>query len=126
MKSSKKVERNKTWEANDIILKDAFYKYIVDNKKSPSIQKLAEITNLNYNTVTKHLAELDFNIDIKPKFKLLTDKVIMRLGMEAIKTGRAPEVKLFNQLIEDWKEKSEVTGKDGESLITDVKITIVK
>jgi len=125
-KTNKKVEKNKTWFANDIILKDAFYDYIVKNKKSPTITKLAEITKLNYNTVTAHLAEMDFNTDLRPKFKLLTDKIIMRLGMEAIKTGKASEVKLWNQIVEGWSEKFEHTGKDGEQLISEVKITIVK
>lgn len=128
VKSSKKVatrSRNKTWQANDALLRDAYINLLVANKKSPTIRMLANETDLNYSTIVKHLKSLDFNIDIKPKHKLMTDAVVSALGMQAMK-GKAPEAKLFLQVIEDYRERSEVTGADGKDIITGVTVTIKK
>lgn len=105
-------KRNKTWVANDVIIKEAFAKYIEENTRSPTIRELANICKLNYNTVVKHLKVMSFESDIKPKHRFLTDQVILGLGKQAMK-GKAAEVKLWMQIVEGmvFKEGREVEDK---------------
>lgn len=125
-KSTQKVarSRNKTWQANDALLRDAYINLLVANKKSPTIRMLANETNLNFKTIVKHLKSIDFETDIKPKHRLMSDAVVSALGMQAMK-GKAPEAKLFLQVIENYRERSEVTGADGEA-INNITVRIIK
>lgn len=106
-------KRNKTWQVNDVIIRNAFLTWIEKYKKSPTLRELAKETKLNYNTVIKHLKDMSFETDVKPKFKALTDQVLLGLSVAAIKKGKAPEVKLWMQIVEGmvFKEGREIEDK---------------
>lgn len=125
IKKSKKEGKNRTWEANHELIESAYFKLLEQNKRVPTFKLLSEETKIGTTAIEKHLKELSLD-KWKPYFKPMTKKIIQRLGLEAMKTGRSPEVKLFMQLMEDYREKNEVTGKDGESLITAISVNIIK
>ena len=118
MKDDKK--RNRTWYANDYIIKNAFYEYVLKEKYSPSLRELAEITKLSHTTISKHLAKMDFEIDISPKLKLLSERVLLSVGMKAITKGSAAEGKLFLQAVEKIKFDRSETEVSGNLTIADL------
>ena len=121
MKTDKnEKKRNKTWYANDYIIKNAYYKFVIETKESPTLRQLAEKTNLNHNTIAKHLSNMDFEIDISPKLKLLSERVLLSVGMKAITKGSAAEGKLFLQAVEKIKFDRSETEVSGNLTIADL------
>ena len=89
----------------------------MSKKGYPATQRqLSEATGLSEVTIGKHCKEIKLS-NFCELFRTLTPRIITGLAAKAMK-GTAPEVKLWMQLTEDWKEstKSEHTGKDGAPL----------
>lgn len=102
-----KAKRNKTWEENNQIIEDAYFRLLEKNKRIPTYKILSEETKISFVTLQKHLKELSYN-QLKPYFRPMTKKILQRLSVQALKSGNAKEVKLYMQLIEDYREKSDV------------------
>lgn len=109
-KKDTKVDRNRTWEANHDVIENAYFKLLEQNKRVPSYHSIAKEAKLTYSTVFKHCQELSLD-KWKPLFKPMTKRIIQRLAVQALKTGKSQETKLFMQLIEDYREKSDVENK---------------
>lgn len=86
---------------------EAYVRLLFQNKKRPTHRMIADETGLGMRTVFRHLKKLNLVSDIKQAYKLKTDEIIQAL-FESAKNGKAPEVKLWLQFIEEWSEKSNV------------------
>lgn len=103
-KSSNPTRRD--WENNHELIQAAYFKLLEKNKKIPSIRQLMEETSLSDSTIERHLKDLGID-KIKHRFLPMIEQVIKRIGERAIATGKAPEAKLFLQVIADYREKNE-------------------
>ncbi len=54
-------EMRKDKRKNRIAIRNAFVKYLEENKKRPTYKELAEITGVSVRTVNRHLKEIDFS-----------------------------------------------------------------
>lgn len=118
MEKKKRID----FQSNQAKIQEAFVKFFSKKKRRPTICELAEYSGLSEKTVFRHLKKLGL-----PKFvetyKILTDNVLMALYSSA-KAGKAPEVKLWMQLIEGWNETTGVKHS-GEIKIDKIKFVRV-
>ena len=84
----------------------SFEKIYNDTGEYPSIRKIAADCGLSPKTVHKHCESLTLDF-FKPKYKLATDRVMKKLIKKIETDTLGSDVKIFNQLINDYKEKSE-------------------
>ena len=94
------------FEYNHYLISESFHKLLVANKRVPTLKAIAKDSGLHLNTVHTHLKQLSFE-EVKPKFKLMTERILTTLGVNAMNKGKAPEVKLFMQLVEGFMDKTE-------------------
>jgi len=90
--------------ANRLLIQEAYTKLFFQFKRKPSNREIADITGLHIKTVGRHLRYGGFN-EFKKMYKPLTHSVVQAL-YNACMNGKAAEVKLWLQFIEDWSESS--------------------
>lgn len=109
---SKKLEKvriptRRDWENNHIIIQEAYFKLLKKNERIPTVKQLMEVTGFSDGAIENHIKTI--NIDkIKNRLLPMIESVILKLGTNAAESGKAPEVKLFLQVIGDWRERNEV------------------
>ena len=106
-KKLQRVSRNTTWEHNHKLIETAAVEHIKNSNKAPSYEMYRKSTGLSNETTKKHLKEL--NLDIwKPLFKPFTPVILIKLLKSFLKDGKYSDAKLLMQLIEDYREKTDV------------------
>jgi hypothetical protein len=93
-------------ERNRELIKETMLAYFAEHGKMPSSHDLHELTGIHYNTVLKHVKEMKFE-PLKSPFRLLTPAVLEALYKRVTTTGDPVAAKLWLQVMEGWKEKSE-------------------
>ena len=91
------------WEKYDLIIEQAFFELLNETKKIPTQAAIAKRAGVSRLTVQTHMKEKNLS-QLLPKFKMFTAQVLKSLSLNAIESGKAPEIKLFMQLVESWKE----------------------
>ena len=86
---------------------EAYMRLLFERKKRPTHQQLAEDTGLSERTISRHLQKLRFEKNLQEVYKQKTDEVIQAL-LESAKKGKAAEVKLWLQFIEQWSESTNI------------------
>ena len=107
-----KLVKNKRrdWEDNHEIIQEAYFKLLKQNNKIPSVKKLCGATKLSHTTIVDHLK--DMSIDkIRVRLVPMIERILMKLGQNALNNGKAPEVKLFMQVVADYRDRE--TDKSG-------------
>ena len=112
MKMKKKklqdVTNGTVWKQNHTAIKEAFVKLYQEIKHSPTQAEIAKICNLSRKCVNEHLQVLKLD-DVTPAVKSETLEILYGLSKKA-KTGDAPAVKLWMQLVHGWKEETKHSG----------------
>ena len=57
--SEEEEEEHSDWQANQLILVQAYIGYFKGNGRAPSIRELADITGLSFDTVSAHIGEFE-------------------------------------------------------------------
>lgn len=76
----------------------------------PTSKEIAEKVGMTPGTVTKHIKQMNLE-NFRGTAQALIPDVLAALGRRAIIEGKAPEVKLFMQLVGEWEEKSKVDAE---------------
>lgn len=84
-----------------------FKKLMTKNGKKPTPTEISDESGISLRTVKRHLRKLRCELYLSD-FRILTDEIVVAL-YEKAKEGRAPEVKLWMQLIENWRETQGIT-----------------
>ena len=95
---------------NEIKIMNALSTILKENGKKPTTAEIARESGLGKRTVIRHLRNYNDGKCIKD-FKILTSKVIISL-FEKAKEGRAPEVKLWMELVEKIKEEQSAAPEE--------------
>jgi hypothetical protein len=103
-----KVTNKTVWENNHTVIKEAFVRLYEELKRSPTQAEIAKRCSLSRKCVNEHLKELKLE-DVTPAIKSETYEVLTGLTKKA-KTGDAPAVKLWMQLVHGWKEETKHSG----------------
>jgi hypothetical protein len=93
-------------EHNMELVKETMLAYFAEHGKLPSARILEELTGLHKNTVQKHVRSMKFE-PLKSPFRLLTPAVLEAIYKRVVNTGDPVAAKLWLQVMEGWKEKSE-------------------
>jgi len=101
-----KVKKRKDVETNRLLVEDAFVTIYEEKNRRPSHKELAIKTHLSEKTIMRHLQMMDQPEWIKD-LRVFTPKILLSL-YERAKEGRAPEVKLWFQLVEGFRESHDV------------------
>ncbi|CAB4218766.1 hypothetical protein UFOVP1596_41 [uncultured Caudovirales phage] len=99
-------EKNKKWQENQILIRDAILSFLKLNVRAPTLKELAEETKLSVNTIHKHYATIKFESTNNP-LRALTPDVIASIAVSARK-GSSASQKLWMQLMEGWVEKQDL------------------
>ena len=96
---------------NEIQIMEALSKILKEKGRKPSTAEIAKESGLGRRTIIRHLRNYNGGKCLND-FRILTSKVIISL-FEKAKEGRAPEVKLWMELVENIKEleKKEQSAK---------------
>lgn len=101
-KNTAEQKRRTDYLTNQTIILEAFKKLLYKNGRKPTPTEISEESGVSLRTVKRHIkgfrSELYMN-----EFRILTTEIVIAL-YEKAKEGRAAEVKLWMQLIENWKE----------------------
>ena len=105
--------RRKDWIENQNRLEEAYGRYIKENEgRSPSLVKLAEITGISREKVSKHLKELDLSSVIgNSAARFAANAVFTGLAKKGA-AGDANAAKLFFQVGYGYKESHDITSDD--------------
>jgi len=87
------------WEHNDSIICTAFCAALMQNKKLPSIQSIANDTKLAYKTVQRHLEQNSFE-SFKQRFRVGNEMVMTNLFEQAATGKDVAVMKLWFEVIE--------------------------
>lgn len=108
---------NITWQNNQTLIRGAFLKVLNKEKRAPQLNEISDATGLSLTTLNKHMKSLNLNV-ITNKAKILSEDVVMAIYNSAIK-GSAASQKLWAQLVEGWKETSDLNVNAGLTIIRD-------
>jgi predicted transcriptional regulator len=95
-------KRKRDFELNQVMILEAFLKLLNDKSRKPTLEEISNETGLSMKTIDRHMKELSYDKYICD-LKALTVNVMMGFYNKA-KEGKAPEVKLWMQIVENWKE----------------------
>ena len=115
MRSDKKI--------NMMLIRDAILEYLKKNKKPPTALELEKILGISNDAIGRHIKEMTFDTE-ESIWRSLTPDVVVSI-LKSAKKGSSASQKLWMQIFEKWSERLEHTGKDGESLVTGIKVEIV-
>jgi len=118
-----KDKENITWQVNQALIQEAYLKLYIELKRCPTRLEISKYTNLSDKTIGKHVAKFKFEPS-EDVLRLLTPDVIASIHKSSRK-GNAASQKLWLQLFEGFSERLEHTGKDGQPLVTGIKVEIV-
>ncbi len=96
---------------NKIKIMDALNRILKTKGRKPTTKEIANECGLGIRTVIRHLSEYDKAGGLS-NFKILTNKVIISL-YEKAQEGRAQEVKLWMELVEN-KNGGQETGANAD------------
>lgn len=108
-------KRRADWEANDLLIKEAFYDLLRLRKRAPKISEIAERTGVSYRTVQRHIEEMSLEeISTTSPARLMRDEVLIGLAKSAI-GGNPRSAELYMELMHGYSKASrvELTGKGG-------------
>lgn len=95
------------WEMNNELISEAFFNYVLRQKKFPTYAQIAKAVNLNEKTVRRHFTETDMFQDMKSKLNALKNKALMTLAMKAIKGESHHWSRLFFEVTDEVKKPNE-------------------
>lgn len=99
------------YKSHHTLIQIEFLKMIKETGQIPTQEELAKQTGLSRRTIETHFQNMNFD-KLLPQYKHITPLVIASLANTAIKTGKAPEAKLFCQLVEGFSEKTSNVNLD--------------
>lgn len=111
------------YERNRVEIQMAYINFIKRNGRRPWFTELTKETKLHYNTVRKHMLDIQAqdlgNLEKSnlADLKILTPEILLGLASKAMK-GNSACAKLFLQVVEGWTEPGQsvdITSK-GEKL----------
>jgi ribosomal protein L29 len=111
-----KEKRRRDWEENHFKIADAYFKYVKEHEKPPSVRELTELTGLSDTGIDNHmneLAGLKFEERFK-SFKYLSPRLVSSMFKHG-QDGSAPCAKLFFQMVDGLTEKRDLNLK-GDAL----------
>ena len=101
MPNKKLKKRNKTATANSALITKTIHKHLKATQRMPSLTQISDDTGLSRQAVSKHLQGLKLPSYLG-KYKELTDDVMQCL-LAACKGGNIHAMKLYFQLVWNWK-----------------------
>lgn len=93
-------KRQKDWEVNHELICEAFFSFVLKNKKYPTYATLAKQTNLNERTIRRHLQDTDIFGDLKLKLKAMSERSLITIGIKAVKGESVAWSKLFHEIVD--------------------------
>lgn len=100
------------WEHNDSIICTAFCAALMQNKKLPSIQSIANDTKLSYKTVQRHLEQNSFE-SFKQRFRAGNEMVMINLFKQAATGKNEKMMRLWFEITEGIGNKKSVDVTSG-------------
>lgn len=116
-KSTQTKQKRKDWEINHALITEAYLSLVKERLRAPTVQEVADMLGLTWDTVRKHVDELRFTPSTHP-LRILTDKVIISIAQSAME-GNPGSQKLWMQLMEGWGEKTTNLNVDLAQLTTE-------
>ena len=103
---------------------DRFFRDDIVEPPFPTSKEIAEKTGFAPGTITKHIQQMTLE-NFKGTAQALIPQVIAALGRTAIREGKAPEAKLFLQVVGGFEEKSKLDADLSGEIVIKTKRTIV-
>ncbi len=94
------------WERNHLLIEQAFWKLVDQNKRIPHYSELSRLTELSVDTVKSHVLQLDLP-KIVEKYKVGAGKVLLGL-MNRGSEGDKHAAELFFELVFDKQKQVQV------------------
>lgn len=112
-----KARKNRTWRANHAAILQFYQEYIDEHSRKPTLEEVAEGTELSVVTVHKHTAELFYGLQTT-ELKILTESVLVSVFKEIQKRPTAPLARLFLEVVAGWVPESKVkhSADDGSEI----------
>lgn len=93
------AQKNKKWRENHATINKAYRDLITEHGRKPTLEQVAQKTNLSVNTIHKHLKTLEF-VPSDHELRILNDDVLLAI-FEGVVTDRNPAmarlwVQIFN------------------------------
>jgi len=105
VKQTAEEKRRREWEINNELISEAFFKSILENKKFPTYESIAQKLKINERTVRRHLQENEMFEDLKLKLRALKNKALLTLAVKAIKGESHHWTRLFFEVTDDVKKE---------------------
>jgi hypothetical protein len=121
--SKKKIDKNILkpdridWLKNQAIIQQSYVDLIKELKRCPTSKEVSESTGLSICTIKNHVKELKFQ-PLENPLRVLTDDVIVAI-YSSTRMGNSGSQKLWMQIMEGWKESSNVNLGGGVTIIHD-------
>jgi len=125
IKSKKVVESGKSeykedridWLRNQAIIQETYVNLIQQLKRCPTVLEVSKKTDLSISAIRNHVKEMKFEPQQSP-LRSLTPDVIASI-YNSCRKGSAQSQKLWMQIMEGWKESSNVNLGGGVTIIHD-------
>lgn len=122
-KPPRKKKTRADYDRNRVQIQTAYINFIKRNQRRPTFTELTKETELHYNTVRKHMLDIQKqdlgNLEKSnlADLKILTPDILLGIASKGMK-GNSACAKLFLQVVEGWTEPGQsvdITSK-GEKL----------
>jgi hypothetical protein len=116
LKSAKKEGRT-DWLRNQALVQTAYVDLLKELKRCPTILEVANKVHLSIKAIDNHVKQLKFE-PLGDSMRALTPDVVASIYNSARK-GQPASQKLWMQIMEGWREKTEVEHSGGVKIIKD-------
>lgn len=116
------AKKRSDWEKNHEAIRDAYVAGIKMLGKKPTITYISKELNINWNTVWRHLEDIENDLRKSP-LRVLTEDIILAVA-RAAQGGNPQSQKLWFQIMEGWTEKTNLdVTTQGRALPRDVDLS---
>jgi hypothetical protein len=102
------------FQDNQRRIEEFYSKYLEEHKKTPTNIEISTATGLTRQTIWNHFRRMKLE-SFTPKHKILFDKVLTKLSDRAIKDGDIAAIKLYLQVVGNFKEGTTILSEHAET-----------
>lgn len=113
-----KKQRKRDFLQHQETITEIILNHVKETKKIPGYKIIKEESGLSEKTIHKHIKQINLQ-NISPKFKMYIEPILQGLT-EAAMEGKSREVKLWMQLVENYKENNVIEVIDKKKALKEL------
>lgn len=100
------LDRRRQWVANHVIIQDAYFGFLSEHKRMPTLGELEQLTGLGDRAIRNHLEEFDKEA-LLDRTRIFSERVLTALAAKAA-SGNVAAIKLYWEIVNNWSPTTRI------------------